>query len=313
VSFDLTTLTNAIEAHGQVARILIANHKGSSPRESGTSMLVWEDGFTGTIGGGALEYQAVGLAQKKMRSKCLINVKHIPLGPNLGQCCGGSVTLVTEYFSKTNLPQANNVFARPMKPNTPEPLWVKRTEAKARNGTMTPDTHLQDGWLVEPIAQPHEPVWIYGAGHVGRAIIDTLQGLPFDITWIDTATKRFPTQIPKHVTQLIAQNPALVAKHAPHDAQHFILTYSHALDLELCHAILDHGFKSLGLIGSKTKHARFTSKLRNLGHSQAQIARIICPIGDPSLGKEPKAIALGITTALLKEHKSIAAQKEVFS
>ncbi|MEK6205232.1 MAG: XdhC family protein, partial [Amylibacter sp.] len=145
------------------------------------------------------------------------------------------------------------------------------------------------------------------------AIIDTMQGLPYDITWVDTNADRFPTQIPENVTQLIAQKPALVAKHAPHDAQHFILTYSHALDLELCHAILDHGFKSLGLIGSKTKHARFTSKLRNLGHSQAQIARIICPIGDPSLGKEPKAIALGITTALLKEHKSIAARKEVFS
>ncbi|MEK6204476.1 MAG: hypothetical protein N2B02_02430 [Amylibacter sp.] len=71
MSFDLTTLTNAIEAHGQVARILIANHKGSSPRESGTSMLVWEDGFTGTIGGGALEYQAVGLAQKKNAEQML--------------------------------------------------------------------------------------------------------------------------------------------------------------------------------------------------------------------------------------------------
>ncbi len=276
-------------------------------------MLVWDSGFTGTIGGGALEYSAIELAQKRLQNKALTSVEHIPLGPSLGQCCGGAVTLVTETFTQENLPQATDFFARPVKQNTPEPLWVKRAYANMRNGAETPDTHLQDGWLVEPIAQAHQPVWIYGAGHVGRAIIDTLQGLPYDITWVDTNADRFPSQIPENVTQLVALNPALVTKHAPHDAQHYILTYSHALDLELCHAILGHSFKSLGLIGSKTKHARFISKLRNLGHSQAQISRIICPIGDPSLGKEPKAIALGITTALLKQRTRVTTQKEATS
>jgi len=311
VSFDLSSLTQAVADHGQVARVLIAEHKGSSPRGAGTSMLVWEGGFTGTIGGGALEYRAVENAKKYLQSKASTPVERIPLGPNLGQCCGGSVTLVTECFSQENLPPAEIIFARPIKPDTPEPLWVKRVLANTRNGAETPDTHLQDGWLIEPVTQPHQPMWIYGAGHVGRAIIDTLQGLPYDITWIDTDASRFPAHIPDHVTRLIAQSPALVTKHAPHDAQHYILTYSHALDLELCHAILGHSFKSLGLIGSKTKHARFISKLRNLGHSETQIARIICPIGDPSLGKEPKAIALGIATALLNARTRVTAQKEI--
>ncbi|MEH6360425.1 MAG: XdhC family protein, partial [Amylibacter sp.] len=152
-------------------------------------------------------------------------------------------------------------------------------------------------------------VWIYGAGHVGRAIIDTMQGLPFDITWVDTNADRFPDHISEAVTRLVARNPALVAKHAPHDAQHYILTYSHALDLELCHAILSHSFKSLGLIGSKTKRARFTTKLQAMGHSRTQISRIICPIGDPSLGKEPKAIALGITSALIRERANVTELK----
>lgn len=310
MSFDLKSLMDAMAKHGCVARILIAEHKGSSPRESGTSMLVWETGFTGTIGGGALEYQAVQNAQKHLYNNILPNVQRIPLGPNLGQCCGGSVTLITECFSQSNLPEKTAVFARPVKPNSPEPLWVKRVLANARNGTEIPSIHFQDGWLVEPISQPHQPIWIYGAGHVGRAIIDTLQGLPFDITWVDTSTDRFPTGIPEAVTQLVARNPALVAKHAPHDAQHYVLTYSHALDLELCHAILSRSFKSLGLIGSKTKHARFSAKLQNLGHSQTQISRINCPIGDPSLGKEPKAIALGITAALIRERTNVTAQKE---
>ncbi len=310
MSFDLSSLAQAVEAHGRVARILIADHKGSSPREAGTSMLVWGTGYSGTIGGGALEYQAIKNAQKQLQNNSLTSVQRIPLGPNLGQCCGGSVTLVTEYFTQATLPDTDTIYARPVKPDTPEPLWVKRIQAKLRNGTDTPDTHLQDGWLVEPIAQPLQPVWIYGAGHVGRAIIDTLQGLPFDVTWIDTSADRFPAKIPENVTQLVAQNPALVARHAPHDAQHYILTYSHAIDLELCHAILGHSFKTVGLIGSKTKHARFITKLRALGHSSTQISRIICPIGDPSLGKEPKAIALGITSALIHECANVTAQKE---
>jgi len=310
VSFELSSLAQAVNTHDQVARILIADHKGSSPREAGTSMLVWDTGFSGTIGGGALEYQAVEAAQKQLRNNTLTTLQRIPLGPNLGQCCGGSVTLVTECFSQNNLPERTTYFARPVKPNTPEPLWVKRGIANVRNGTEILNTHLQDGWLVEPIAQPHQPVWIYGAGHVGRAIIDTMQGLPFDITWVDTNANRFPDHIPETVTRLVTRNPALVAKHAPHDAQHYILTYSHALDLELCHAILSHNFKSLGLIGSKTKHARFTTKLQALGHSRTQISRIICPIGDPSLGKEPKAIALGTTSALIRERANVTALKE---
>ena len=310
MSFDLSSLAQAVDSHGQVARILIADHKGSSPREAGTSMLVWDTGFSGTIGGGALEYQAVEFARKQLHNKILTTLQRVPLGPNLGQCCGGSVTLVTECFSQSNLPEETTHFARPVKPKTTEPLWVKRGLANARSGTETFDTHLQDGWLVESIAQPHQPVWIYGAGHVGRAIIDTMQGLPFDITWVDTNVDRFPDHISEAVTRLVAQNPALVAKHAPHDAQHYILTYSHALDLELCHAILSHSFKSLGLIGSKTKRARFTTKLQALGHSRTQISRIICPIGDPSLGKEPKAIALGITSALIRERANVTALKE---
>ncbi len=310
MSFDLSSLTQMVETHGHIARILIADHKGSSPREAGTSMLVWDTGFSGTIGGGALEYQAVQNAQKQLQNNALTSMERIPLGPNLGQCCGGAVTLVTECFSQKNLPDDTAIFARPIKPNTPEPLWIKRAKANTRNGAEIPTTQLQDGWLIEAIAQPLQPIWIYGAGHVGRAIIDTLQGLPYDITWVDTKANRFPENIPENVTQLIAQNPALAAKHAPVNAQHYILTYSHALDLELCHAILGHSFKSLGLIGSKTKHARFTAKLQNLGHSSAQISRIICPIGDPSLGKEPKAIALGITSALIRERATVTAQKE---
>lgn len=97
-----------------------------------------------------------------------------------------------------------------------------------------------------------------------------------------------------------AEMPAL-AQHAPVEAHHLVLTYSHEIDLALCHALLTRGFAGAGLIGSATKWARFRSRLQTLGHSGAEISRIACPIGDPTLGKHPQAIAVGVAAALLRE------------
>ena len=144
------------------------------------------------------------------------------------------------------------------------------------------------------------PLWIYGAGHVGRALITTLAGLPYAVTWIDDARARFPDPIPDHATMLVAQNPTDAARHAAQDAHHLVLTYSHALDLSLCHQILSQPFASLGLIGSATKRTRFLKRLRALGHSEQTLTRLTCPIGDPTLGKHPQAIAVSVVHALLK-------------
>jgi xanthine dehydrogenase accessory factor len=94
-------------------------------------------------------------------------------------------------------------------------------------------------------------------------------------------------------------DPGLAVALAPKDAEHLILTYSHALDLDLCHRLLTHGFSACGLIGSATKWARFRSRLAALGHSAPAIDRIDCPIGNPSLGKHPQAIAIGVASAFL--------------
>jgi xanthine dehydrogenase accessory factor len=84
------------------------------------------------------------------------------------------------------------------------------------------------------------------------------------------------------------------------DVEHLVLTFSHALDLELCHRLLNRGFRSCGLIGSATKWGRFRSRLRALGHEAAEIGQIRCPIGDPSLGKHPQAIAVGVVAEMLR-------------
>ncbi len=300
MAFDPEALAAAMAAHGPVARVVVAEARGSAPREAGAAMLVWADGQEGTIGGGTLEFEAAARARVQLAAGGT-RVDRLPLGPALGQCCGGAVVLVTEVF-KTVPETGDDVFARPVASSRDMPLSVSRLLTRARNQGDTPTPQLIDGWLVEPVARPTRALWVWGAGHVGRAIVTTLAPMPdFAITWVDTAPSRFPRTIPDGVTPLPAAEPVRLIPHAPKDAEHLILTYSHELDLALCSGLLSHGFGQAGLIGSATKWARFHSRLASLGHSPAQIARIRCPIGDPALGKHPQAIAVGVAAALLRE------------
>ncbi|MCF2906528.1 xanthine dehydrogenase accessory protein XdhC [Octadecabacter sp. CECT 8868] len=240
--------------------VTVQNTRGSAPRDAGTTMRVWADRQSGTIGGGALEWDAARIARDMLTSGGQDTTRTIPLGPDLGQCCGGSVTLA---FTRT-----------------------------ASEPTFT-----------EP------PLWIWGAGHVGRSIANVLAPLEDrDITLIDTTHERMPETLAATVSPLVAAKPVLAVPHAPINADHLILTYSHDIDLALCDALLRHDFASVGLIGSTTKWARFRSRLASMGHEPAQITRIACPIGDPSLGKHPQAIAVGVAAALISASARMAAK-----
>ncbi|MFV2002318.1 MAG: xanthine dehydrogenase accessory protein XdhC, partial [Paracoccaceae bacterium] len=180
------------------------------------------------------------------------------------------------------------------------PLKFRKQLSEARNCGGAVQSRLVAGWMIEAITKPSRQLWIFGAGHVGRAIVSVLAPMPeYAISWIDAARDRFPREVADNIDVLVAANPADMVSYAPQDAQHLVLSYSHALDLEICHRLLGRGFESVGLIGSKTKWARFRSRLRGLGHSESQIARISCPIGQPGLGKHPQAIAVGVAAALL--------------
>lgn len=304
MGFDVQSLAASVAAHGRVVRVVIAGIEGSSPREPGAAMLVWSDGQSGTIGGGALEYEAARAARAMLTDGSPARFSRHPLGPELGQCCGGAVSLLSEVHDAETIAALNDtdIIARPAGGPAEMPMAVARLLSRARNQGAPVQTQLVSGWLIEPRQRASRALWVWGAGHVGRAIVTTLAPLPrFDITWIDTAQERFPDMIPAGVTTLPAADPALLASHAPDNGEHLILTYSHALDLELCHRLLGHGFAFCGLIGSKTKWARFRSRLAALGHTKAQIARITCPIGAPGLGKEPQAIAIGVASDLISK------------
>lgn len=309
--FDLEALRAAVAAHGRVARVVVAGVAGSAPREAGAAMLVWAGGQAGTIGGGALEWEAAARARGMLAAGGAA-VDRLPLGPALGQCCGGAVTLVTEVFAASTLPVPEvGVLARALEGRA-MPLAVKRILDRTRGQGVLPGTTLVQGWLVEPVVRPRRALWVWGAGHVGRALVRAIAPLPdVAITWADVAEDRFPEVLPPGVTVLSdADLPARVAE-APVGAEHLVLTYSHALDLELCHRLLQHGFADAGLIGSATKWARFRARLAALGHSPSQIARIRCPIGDPSLGKHPQAIAVGVAAAFLRQAETGAREREM--
>ncbi|MFQ6547447.1 xanthine dehydrogenase accessory protein XdhC [Aestuariibius sp. 2305UL40-4] len=298
MSFDLDGLKRAVALHGTVARVVVAETRGSVPREVGAAMLVWADGQSGTIGGGALEFEAARAA----RDGAMRAVRH-PLGPALGQCCGGAVTLVTEVWDASSVEAlAGPVVARDIE-GRGETLAVRRARG---HGVAT----FVDGWMIEPVLAPEREMWIWGAGHVGRALVEVLAPLPcLRIVWVDTDLKRFPETVPEGVTVLAAARPEVLVARAPEAAGHLVLTYSHALDLELCHRLLARGFARCGLIGSATKWARFRSRLGALGHGPEEVARIDCPIGDPALGKHPQAIAIGVAREMLAAPLALAGEK----
>lgn len=292
MSFERDTYAALIAKHGPVVRVVVADTAGSAPREAGASMIVWADGMAGTIGGGTLEFEALKSARRMLADGGRAAITSHALGPDMGQCCGGRVTLVRERLDE--LPEGD-IAARAVTGDATPPLAVTRLLARARDRGERPLPTLVDGWMVEPITPATTPVWIWGAGHVGRALVTALNALPgLAITWIDTGPERFPTEVPNGVTTLPAPDIASATRLAPRAAHHVVMTYSHALDLAICDGLLTRGVAGAGLIGSDTKWARFRKRLANAGHDARAIDTIRCPIGDKTLGKHPAAIALGV-------------------
>lgn len=303
MSFDVSGLREALAERGRVARVVLVEALGSSPREAGAAMLVWPGGQSGTIGGGALEHEATLRARRLLRTGGGSEVARFALGPAMGQCCGGAVVLVSEIWTperlESQLARDAAVIARPVQGSAPDPSGPPGALSARMAGEFDTPV-LFDGWLVERVSNPMRHLWVWGAGHVGRAVVGVMQPLPaWGITWVDTALARFPLALPARVRRLAAANPADLVPHAPRDAHHLIMTYSHGLDLEICHRLLAHEFATAGLIGSETKWARFRTRLAQLGHAPERIGAIESPIGDKSLGKHPQAVAISAAAMLL--------------
>ena len=155
--------------------------------------------------------------------------------------------------------------------------------------------------LIEAFGQKRNAVYLFGAGHVGRAMMLALAPLPFDVTWIDQRQDAFPKAVPGNVSKFASRDPAGQLDSAPDGALVVVMTHSHALDLDVVQrALRANRFGYVGVIGSETKKARFISQMTKAGLPQGQIAKLVCPIGVAGIAsKQPAAIAASVTAELL--------------
>ena len=152
-------------------------------------------------------------------------------------------------------------------------------------------------------AAPRFTLQLYGAGHVGRAIVGLLAGIPCRVQWIDERESEFPAEpLPPHIERVCVEPVQAEVATAPPGAFYLVLTHSHALDLAISQAILQRAdFGYFGLIGSKTKRAQFEHRLRERGCATELIERMVCPIGVAGVdGKEPEVIAVAVVAQLLQ-------------
>ncbi len=329
------TVRHLVEIGQGVARIVIAEVRGSAPREPGACMLVTSQGCFGTIGGGRLEWQAMqgalALLQEAATSSA-VRISHLTLGPDLGQCCGGVVSVWLERFTSSDLPllscavermSANitpyiattvcgggDVRRQLLLPRTPDLLsFEERIRSLQSRARTSGNDRLQfaastanEALLLERIDPAAVPLWLYGAGHVGQALVRVLTDLPFEVTWIDERAQLIPAGLPTNVRPWSSPTPLTTLQSAPPGARYLVMTHDHALDYSLCRAILEQGtFGWLGLIGSQSKAARFRARLARDGICAALIGRLVCPIGVEGVdSKSPAAIAVGVAAQLLQ-------------
>ena len=273
--------------------VSIASTQGSVPREAGTWMAVFANELIGTIGGGHVEFEAIAEARallngsdtpdlsfpRRRESTADAYEKRYVLGPSLGQCCGGVMTLHYEKYSCLGNKYAG--YSQKMPLNS----------------------------VFNPIPAPkHQNVALFGGGHVGKAIVNILSTLPMQVMWIDSRDEIFPNELPSNVVcehsdpVQAAVNDLDVISAGSHV---LIMSFSHAEDLDIVAACLlrqrERGdLPFIGLIGSKTKWATFRHRLEDRGFSEAELAHITCPIGvDGVKGKEPEVIAVGVAAQLL--------------
>jgi xanthine dehydrogenase accessory factor len=254
MTLRLPELQSFLVANPQAIACELTSVRGSSPREQGTFMLVGPQAIYGTIGGGALEYMVIEHARRLLTSGRAEEAMDVPLGPEIGQCCGGRVQVALRFAD-----------------------GAAREELIGRAKAADDDL-------------PH--VYIFGAGHVGQALARMLALLPVRLEVIDTRSEELAA-LPEGVTGRAVAMPEAVVRSAPPGSSYVILTHDHALDFLIGHEALKRlDSPYVGMVGSATKRARFSSFFRGEGGDPAALARLVLPIGAQGLGdKRPEVIA----------------------
>ncbi|RJG09772.1 xanthine dehydrogenase accessory protein XdhC [Pseudomonas cavernicola] len=160
--------------------------------------------------------------------------------------------------------------------------------------------------LFEPMGQPQAQIAVFGAGHVGRALVPLLASLPCKVRWIDSRESEFPEQLPAGVEKVINEEPVDEVENMPAGSYYIVMTHNHQLDLELTAEILKRNdFAYYGLIGSRTKRVKFEHRLRERGFQPEVVQRMRCPMGLPEVkGKLPIEIAVSIAGEVIATYNA---------
>ena len=256
----INKLTSNIDYKKNIIKVKIINVKGSSPNKINDFMLVAPKDIFGTIGGGNLEYLVIEESKLMLKNKSKRKKLNIPLGPGIGQCCGGYVEIILTLH--------------------------KNTDAAMK------DEKVNDSFK--------EDLYIFGAGHIGQALIETIGNLNFNTYLIDSREEYLKMSVNKDVNYLLSKEPWKVVNKLKDNAYYVVLTHSHEYDLKILNEILTKKFTFVGLIGSTTKKKRFFKRLTENGHDKNIIKKIECPIGiDIGNSKDPNEIAFSIITRLI--------------
>jgi xanthine dehydrogenase accessory factor len=286
-----------------VAMISVLATEGSAPRGPGTRMLVTLRGDYGTIGGGKLEFQAAQQARAILGLPVgSWRIQDYPLGPLLGQCCGGRVRLLLEHVDPARLAWLDDLAQGSVLVTRLEHAALEReviADGPVAALSARGDKPGIGARLTEPLSVYRRPLYLFGAGHVGQAIANHAARLPLRLAWFDTRPAFAGLE---GVTMVDEATLTDCVEDAPDDACILILTHDHGLDYRLTRAALQRNrLAFVGLIGSATKRARFFGRLVRDGIGAEARGRLVCPIGVSGVtGKEPDVIAIAVLAQLLQ-------------
>ena len=255
------SLRQALAAGNSAVLVTVTGAQGSTPREPGAAMLVTTDGIAGTIGGGELEWRMIAKARDMISGGEKSAAIDLPLGPELGQCCGGRVALALQAAGRETL---------------------ARLEADEAADV--------DTWPA---------VLIFGAGHVGRALAAALSPLPLAVTVIDTRLDAV-VGLPSNVDTINSALPEAQVRSAPAGSAFVIVTYSHGLDFTITEAALARDDAAyVGMIGSRSKRVQFERWFAGQGGDADRLGRLVMPIGGTIKDKRPAVIAATVAAELV--------------
>lgn len=320
-------LSDLAAAGERVVLITVSGIRGSAPREVGAKMIVTDDLTIGTIGGGQLEYQCTRIACDMLGGDEAPASRKFPLGTSMGQCCGGVVDILFEPFANglpawlrdlrtlhgqreaaavvtdlsgavgKSVVTANNTFGAAELPTNIVAMAREGLEANRR-------AHRIEDWFFEDVVGTDFNIAVFGAGHVGSAVVQSLSTLDSNIRWIDSRRNVF-RDTPSNVRAIETADPALEVAAMPANSCFLVMTHSHSIDFEICDRILRRRDAAYcGLIGSLSKRRRFEKRFRSQGMADDVLEQLICPIGVAGItGKKPAEIAVAAAAEVLRAYE----------